>query len=54
MRPFDVLVTEPGKWYLATQKEGVPNPKLDAFVEWLFAEVEADGATRLLGGNCQD
>lgn len=49
LRPFDVSVPEPGKWYLATQKEGVPNPKLDAFIEWLFAEVEADFTMRLFG-----
>ena len=42
VKPFDVSVPEPGRWYLATQKESASNPKLDMFVEWLFAEVEAD------------
>ena len=50
VRPFDASVPEPGKWYLATQKEGVPNLKLDTFVEWLFAEVEADLTMRFFGG----
>jgi LysR family glycine cleavage system transcriptional activator len=40
-------VPEPGRWYLATQKERASNPKLDTFVDWLFEQIEADPTMRL-------
>ena len=46
VRPFDISVPEPGRWYLATQKERAPNPKLDTFVDWLFEQIEADPTMR--------
>ena len=46
LRPFDISVPEPGRWYLATLKEGAPNPNLDTFVDWLFAQIEADPTMR--------
>lgn len=50
VKPFDISVPEPGRWYLATQKESAPKPKLDAFVAWLFAEVKADVTMRFFEG----
>jgi len=46
VRPFDIAVPEPGRWFLATQKESAPDPQRDLFVDWLFAEVEADPTMR--------
>jgi LysR family glycine cleavage system transcriptional activator len=46
VRPFDISVSEPGRWYLATQKERAPNLNLDTFVDWLFAQIEADPTMR--------
>ena len=42
VKPFDLSTPEPGRWYLATKKETAPKPKLDAFIDWLLEEVEAD------------
>lgn len=42
VKPFDISTSEPGRWYLATKKETEPKPKLDAFIDWLLEEVEAD------------
>jgi len=47
VKPFDISVPEPGHWYLATQKEHAPNPKLDTFIDWLYKQVEADPTMRL-------
>ena len=32
VRPFDISVPEPGRWYLATQKERAPNPQNKPFL----------------------
>jgi LysR family glycine cleavage system transcriptional activator len=46
VRPFDISVPEPGRWYLAMQKERAPNSKLKTFVDWLFEQTEADPTMR--------
>ena len=45
---FDIPVPEPGKWYLAKQKQSSPKPKLDVFIDWLFCQIQADKTMRLL------
>ena len=47
VKPFDISIPEPGRWYLATQKQQRPNPKLDIFVDWLLEKVKADPTMRL-------
>jgi len=47
VKPFDISVPEPGRWYLTTHKERAPNPKLDTFVDWLYEQVEAEPTMRL-------
>lgn len=47
VKPFDISVPEPGRWYLAKQKERAPYPNLETFVDWLFVQIEADPTMRL-------
>ena len=46
VKPFDISVPEPGHWYLATQKERAPVPKLNTFIGWLYEQIEADPTMR--------
>ena len=54
VKPFDISIPEPGRWYLATQKEQRPNLKLDIFVEWLLGQVKADTTMRLFSHTTPD
>lgn len=46
VKPFDISVPEPGRWYLATQKEKVINARIETFIDWLYEQIEADPTMR--------
>lgn len=46
VRPFDGIAPEPLPWFVATRKEGRPDPNTVRFVDWLEAEVAADPTVR--------
>ena len=46
IKPFAQTVPEPLPWFVATKKEGKPDPSVAIFVEWLIAEMSADSTVR--------
>ena len=46
IKPFSQTVPEPLPWFVATKKEGKPDPSVAIFVEWLIAEMSADSTVR--------
>ncbi len=46
VRPVDVTVPEPGRWYLATHREKAANDNRDAFIAWLLSQVDTDPTMR--------
>ena len=42
IKPFAEAVPEPLPWFVATKKEGKPDPSVALFVEWLIAEMGSD------------
>ncbi|MCG6556910.1 LysR substrate-binding domain-containing protein [Ruegeria sp. 1NDH52C] len=46
LKPFAQTVPEPLPWFVATKKEGKPNPSVTLFVDWLVAEMGADPTVR--------
>ncbi|WP_300035671.1 LysR substrate-binding domain-containing protein [uncultured Roseobacter sp.] len=46
IKPFEQTVPEPLPWFVATKKEGKPDPSIALFVDWLIAEMESDPTVR--------
>lgn len=46
IKPFEQVVAEPLPWFVATRKEGRPDPNVALFIDWLASEVEADPTVR--------
>ena len=46
IEPFEQTVPEPLPWFVATKKEGKPDPNIALFVEWLMAEMASDPTVR--------
>ncbi|MDG1373509.1 MAG: LysR substrate-binding domain-containing protein [Paracoccaceae bacterium] len=46
VRPFSDIAPEPLPWFVATRKEGKPDPNAARFIDWLETEVAADPTVR--------
>ena len=45
-KPFEMSTPEPLPWFVATRKEGKPDPNVALFIDWLVAEMASDPTVR--------
>lgn len=48
VQPFEDRAAEPLPWFVATRKEGKPDPNVGLFIDWLDSEVASDPTMRTI------